>query len=677
MRYGSERRGYRLFQGNGRKSISGLITCGLAAEKINHKWRRVVMERSTDKATGMALEAAGMLGVSTVWDRYEAQLPQCGFGETGLCCRNCMQGPCRISPFDDGPKEGVCGATADVMVARGLLRAVAAGTASHGGHAKHMAHTLLKVAEGKTGDYRISDPDKLKSVAQRLGIDSNGASPEELAMKVARVALEEFSEKEAPLAWAATTVTEGRVKKFLDLGVVPTGIDAVVAEAMHRSTYGVDSDPVNLLLGAVKCALADYAACHLATDLADILFGTPSPVSTEANLGVLKEGAVNIALHGHNPLLSEMVVQAAESEEMKALAREAGAQEGINLVGVCCTGNEVMMRHGIPMATSSVSQETAILTGAVDAMVVDYQCIMPGLSSVAECLHTALVTTMPIAKIAGAVHVEFSEEEALIKAKEIVRIAIDAYRRRDTSKIRIPGQKSSALAGFSTEAIIKALSLLDSEDPLRPLVENIAGGNIYGVCLFAGCNTVKIPQDANYVTMIKELARRNVLVLATGCASGAFARHGFMTPEATTEYAGPGLKAVLTAVGEAAGLGGPLPLVLHMGSCVDNTRAADVAVAVANRLNTDMDKLPIVASAPEPVTEKAIAIGTWAVAAGLPTHVGVAPPVTGSRLITETLTSEVKELLGGWFIVEPDPLKAADALYSAMTDRRRALGLKV
>ncbi len=631
------------------------------------------MDKSIDNATLSALKTAEKSGIKTVWDRYESQKPQCGFGETGLCCRNCMQGPCRIDPFGEGPQTGVCGATADVMVARWVARAVAAGTASHGGHAKHLAHTLLKSAEGKAADYPIKDEAKLKAVAARMGV--TGSNTKELAKNLALKALEEFSEKETPLAWAAGTVTKGRVDTFLKLGVVPTGIDSVIAESMHRTTYGVDADPVNLLLGAVKCALADYAGCHLATDLADTLFGTPKPAVTKANLGVIKKNCINIAVHGHNPLLSDMIAQVADDKELNAKAKAVGALDGINVVGVCCTGNEVMMRHKIPLATSSVSQETAILTGALDAMVVDYQCIMPSLANVAECYHTKLITTMSIAKIPKATHIEFQEANARESAKQIVLTAIDAFKKRDPKKINIPSDSSAAVVGFSTETIVGALSLVNKEDPLKPLIDNIVAGNIYGVCLFAGCNTVKVTQDANYTAMIKELAKNNVLILATGCASGAFARHGFMTPEATNKYAGPGLKAVLTAVGQAAGLGGPLPLVLHMGSCVDNSRAADVAVAVANKLGVDLNQLPVVASAPEAVTEKAVAIGTWAIAAGLPTHLGVVPPVLGSKVVTQVLTSTAKDLFGGYFIVEPDPIKASAQLLSAISERRKGLGL--
>ncbi len=633
------------------------------------------MERSKDAAVNSALNSASTLGVRTVWDRYEAQLPQCGFGETGLCCRNCMQGPCRIDPFGEGPQAGVCGANADVMVARWVSRAVAGGTASHAGHAKHLAHTLLKSSKGEAADYPIKDEAKLKAVAARIGVRTDGADTKEIARQVAMKALEEFSEKDSPLTWAATTVTKGRVDTFLKMGVVPTGIDSVVSDSMHRTTYGVDADPVNLLLAAVKCAVADYAACHLATDLADILFGTPQPIMTKTNLGVIKKNAVNIAVHGHNPLLSDIIAQVADDKELNQKAKAAGASEGINVVGVCCTGNEVMLRHKIPLATSSVSQETVILTGALDAMVVDYQCIMPSLASVVECYHTRLITTMPIAKIPGATHIEFHEANARESARTIILAGVDAFKKRDPKKINIPQVSSTAFAGFSTEAIVGALACVNKEDPLKPLIDNIVAGNIYGVCLFAGCNTVKVTQDANYTAMVKELAKNNVLILATGCASGSFARHGFMTPEATEQYAGPGLKAVLTAVGKAAGLGGPLPLVLHMGSCVDNSRAADVAVAVANKLGVDLNKLPVVASAPEAVTEKAVAIGTWAMAAGLPTHLGVVPPVLGSKLVTQVLTSTVKDLFGGYFIVETDPIKASAQLLSAISERRKGLGL--
>lgn len=632
------------------------------------------MERTTDPAARQMLQVAAQQNISTVWDRSATQEPRCGFGLLGICCRNCLQGPCRIDPYGNGgPQTGTCGATADTIVARNLDRMIAAGTAAHSGHAKHLAHTLMKSATGRAPDYPVRDEGKLRAVAARLGLAIDGKAVAELAREVAELALAEFSEREEPLLFASTTLTPARIATFRKHGILPTGVDNSISETLHRTAYGVDADPVNLLLGGLKCSLADYAGMHMATDLSDILFGTPKPVVSQANLGTLKAEAVNVAVHGHNPVLSDIIAQI--THELDDEARAAGAQAGVNLVGICCTGNEALMRHGIPSATHSVSQELAILTGVVDAMVVDYQCIMPSLASIVECYHTQLITTMPISKISGATHIEFTEENARTSAQRVIRLAIEAFKKRDPLKVNIPSCTSTAVAGFSSEAIVSALAAVDPEDPLKPLIDNIANGNIQGICLFAGCNNVKVTQDANFIEMAKRLARENVLLLATGCGAGSFARHGLLTPEATDEYAGTSLKGVLTAIGQAAGLGGPLPLILHMGSCVDNTRAMDVAVAVANKLGLDLDQLPVVASAPEATTEKAIAIGAWAVAAGLPTHVGVVPPVLGGPLVTKTLTQTARDLFGGYFIVETDPHAAADKLLGAIRERRRGMGL--
>jgi carbon-monoxide dehydrogenase catalytic subunit len=628
--------------------------------------------KSTDPAVQEMIAKAESMNVVTVWDRYEAMQPQCGFGDTGLCCRNCLQGPCRIDPFGDGPDKAICGASADVMVARGLDRAIAAGTAAHSGHARHLAHTMLKMAEGKAKDYAVKDGAKLRAVATRMNIPVEGRSDNEIALDLAKAALADFGEKDTPVMWAATVVTKDRVKVLSDLGLVPKGIDYEVSEIMHRTLYGVDADAVNLLLAGLRCGVADLAGCYMGTDLADILFGTPTPVVTEANLGTLKADAVNIAVHGHNPVLSDLMVTVAG--DMKEAAVSAGASD-INMVGICCTGNEVMMRHGIPSCTHSVSQEMAIMTGALDAMVVDYQCIMPSLVNVAECMGTTIVTTMDMCKITGATHVEFSEEAAAEKAKEAIDIAIENFTRRKNNGVTIPEIKNPVVAGFSVEAIVAALSKVDAEDPLKPVVDNIKAGNIRGVCLFAGCNNVKVPQDKNFTIMARKLLKENVLTVATGCGAGALMRHGFMDPANVDELCGDGLKAVLTAIGEANDLGGPLPPILHLGSCVDNSRAVALAVAVADYLGVDTDKLPVVASAAEAVSEKAVSIGAYSVAAGLPTHVGVMLPVLGSPLVTEVLTEKVKDLTGGYFIVDLDPESAADKLLSAIDERRAGLGL--
>ncbi len=630
--------------------------------------------KSTDPAVREMIAKAEKMEIKTVWDRYEAMKPQCGFGDTGLCCRHCLQGPCRIDPFGEGPTTGICGVTADGMVARGLDRAIAAGTAAHSGHAKHLAHTLLKMAKGEATNYSIKEAGKLRAVATRLNIPVEGRSDNDVALDLARAALADFHEKDTPVLWAATVVNPQRAKVLTDLDLVPKGIDHEISEIMHRTLYGVDADPVNLLLGGMRCAVADLAGCYMATDLADILFGIPKPAATTANLGCLKADAVNIALHGHNPVLSDVLVTRAESRQ--AAARTAGAT-GINIVGICCTGNEIMMRHGIPACTHSVSQEMALVTGALDAMVVDYQCIMPSVASVAECAGTTLITTMEIGKIPGARHIPFTEEAATERADEIFDIAIKNFTQRklQNKPVDIPDIEVPVVAGFSLEAIVGALSKLDPEEPLKPVVDNLKAGNIRGVCLFAGCNNVKVPQDNNFTVMARKLLKENVLVLATGCGAGALMRHGFMDPANVDALCGDGLKAVLEAIGEANNLGGPLPPVLHMGSCVDNSRAVALTVAVAQYLGVDTHQLPVVASAAEAVSEKAISIGAYAVAAGLPTHVGVMLPVLGGPLVTQVLTEKVKDLTGGYFIVDLDPESAAEKLLAAIDERRAGLGL--
>ena len=503
--------------------------------------------RSIDPAIQQMLGKAEELGVKTVWDRHAAMQPQCGYGETGLCCRHCLQGPCRISPFGESPTTGICGATADTMVARGLDRAIAAGTAAHSGHARHLAHTMLKLSEGKTPDYSIKDPAKLRAVAKRLGIGVDGRKDLEIAGDVARAALADFGEKESFVQWATTVVSEKRAKVLLGLGIVPKGIDFEISEIMHRTLYGVDADPVNLLLAGLRCSVADLAGCYMGTDLADILFGTPTPVATQANLGTLKADAVNIAVHGHNPVLSELIV--AKAKDMEKEAKAAGAA-GINVVGICCTGNEILMRHGIPSCTHSVSQEMAIVTGALDAMVVDYQCIMPSVVNVAECADTKIITTMDICKIAGADHVAFTRGTGGRQGEGDHR---HGHRRLqepqgqagvhsgDHAEGRRRLQRRGDRRGAPASSTRRTRSSRSSTTS-RPATSAASASS-------PAATTSRSPRTSGFVTIARKLLKENVLVVATGCGAGALMRHGFMDPANVDALCGAGLKAVLTAIG--------------------------------------------------------------------------------------------------------------------------------
>ncbi len=613
--------------------------------------------------------------IDLVWDRYEKMKPQCGFGEMGICCRICLKGPCRIDPYGDGPKEGICGAEADTIVARNLVRMIASGTASHSLHGKEIARTLLNVGKGKVENYEVKDVKKLNKIAVKLGIKTEGKTVNQIAEEVAMVSLMDYSRLEnEPCNWIKT-LTEHRLKKILDLGITPNNIESTVTDIMSRTHMGTDANAMNILLAGLRCALSDLVGMQISTNLSDVLFGTPEPIISESNLGVIKENAVNIAVHGHNPLLSEIIVDVAD--EMQEEAIKAGAEEGINIVGVCCTGNEVLLRRGIPLATNYLSQELAILTGALEAMVVDVQCIMPSLSKIVSCYHTELFTTMPDAKISGATHIELNEKNSVENAKVIIKKAIKKYKMRDKNKVMIPNRKSKVIAGFSPESIVDLLSKIDRERPLKPIIDNIVNGNIKGIVLFAGCNNVKITQDHNFITMAKKLIENNILVLATGCAAGAYAKNDLMNSEATYKYAGNELKELLTLLGKEAGLDVPLPPVLHMGSCVDNTRGVELAVALANELGVDLDQLPLVASAPELMSEKAISIGTWVATIGIPVHVGLLPFVGGSAFTVEVLTSKLRELLGGYFIVEENPVEAATILTQIIEEKRKNLGIEI
>ncbi|MCK8823743.1 anaerobic carbon-monoxide dehydrogenase catalytic subunit [Fuchsiella alkaliacetigena] len=630
--------------------------------------------KSFDEASQELLQLAEDKGHATCWDRYEDMKPQCGFGSTGVCCTMCLQGPCRVNPHDNdkGNQEAICGARDYTIVGRNLIRSVAAGTACHSGHARHVAELLREVADGHVDDYEVKDEEKLERIANKIGIDTDGKDVGELTKEVAEEAISNFIGFHGEeMSWLKTMVPESRYKLLQDCDIISTGINDAIGDAMHRSAMGMDSDPLNLIFGALETSLADFLGCTLGTDLSDILFGTPEVIESEANLGVLDEDAVNIIVHGHEPVLSEKIVEAAKRLEDEAVA--AGAENGIQLSGICCTGNELLMRQGVPLATNFVAQELAIMTGVADAMVVDIQCIMPALREITGCYHTELITTMPIVKIPGVRHIPFNDATANQDADQIVRTAIEAYKNR-SGEVNIPEHKSEIMAGFSVEAMVDALSQINEEEPLSVITDALAEGDIRGIVHFAGCNNVKVAQDESHIAIVKEMLANDVLCTATGCVANAFGKHGFLTPEAIEEYAGEGLKRFFKAAKEATGL--DLPAVFHMGSCVDNSRAIELVTAIADYLGVDIGDLPVVASAPEAMHEKAVSIGTWAVTLGLPTHVGVVPPVTGSTLVTEVATKVAKDVFGGYFIVETDPEAAAEKIIAELDERSWLMEMK-
>jgi len=596
--------------------------------------------------------------IETVWDRHQAQQPQCGFCDMGLSCRICIMGPCRVDPFGEGPQTGVCGADADIIVARNLCRMIAAGASAHSDHGRDLVEVLAQVAKGEAPGYQIRDEAKLNKLAAEYGVTTDAKSALTVAGELADAMMEDYGMRRK-----AVQMLDRAPQKRRDLwnrvGITPRGIDRETSEMMHRTHMGVDNSWQSLLLQGLRNALSDgWGGSMIATEVSDILFGVPTPRPTQVNAGVLKADQVNIAVHGHNPVVSEMVSMACQSKELLDLAKTKGAQ-GINLVGLCCTGNELLMRRGIVMAGNHLMTELILTTGAVDMMIVDYQCIMPSVGKVGARYHTKMVSTSDKAQFPGMTHHEFHPDNAQKKAMEIVREAVENFVNR--KEVYIPVKSQEAVGGFSVEAIVGALG-----GTPEPLLDAVKAGKIRGAVGIVGCNNPKVKHDQNHRVLTQRLIENDILVVDTGCVAVANAKAGFKVPQAA-ELAGPGLKAVCTALG--------IPPVLHMGSCVDNVRILVLLSVLADALGVDISDLPVAGSAPEWYSEKAVTIGTYFVASGVTTHLGPMPPIAGSMNVVQLLTKGLDDVVGATFAVEPDPEKAALFIRQHIESKRKALGL--
>jgi len=614
------------------------------------------------------LEIAAQNNISTIWDRFMEQEPHCGFGTLGVCCKICNLGPCRIDPFGEGAQKGACGADADTISARNLTRNTAAGAACHSDHGRDLARTLLELGKGIAKDYSIKDPEKLRRFAVEFGVKIENKSDLKIAEELGEAILKEFGQQEGEL-----TLLKRAPKKQQEIwrktNVSPRGIDIEVVQAMSRTHIGCDNEYKHVLEAAIRSSLVDgWGGSMIATELSDILFGSPQPIRAEINLGVLKEDEVNILLHGHEPLLSDIIVTASQDKEIQELVRKNGAK-GINLSGICCTAAEVLMRHGVPMAGNFLQQELAIITGAVEAMIVDIQCIMPSLPEVAKHYHTKLISTSPKAKFAGMEHIEFHEKEAMATAKKILKIAIENYKNRNRSKVNIPKEKMTLVAGFTMENIFYNLG--GSFRPsYRPLNDAIISGRIRGVAGVIGCDNPKNQSGMCHADMVRELIKNDVLVVQTGCSGGACAKAGLLTPEAAFKFAGEGLREICETVG--------IPPVLHTGSCVDNTRILTACCEMVKEggIGNSIDELPVAGAAPEWMSEKAIAIGWYFVTSGIFVTIGSPLRVLGSKNVTNYICNEIEPIYGGKWAFEGDPIKAAHLMIAHIDKKREALKLK-
>lgn len=604
------------------------------------------------------------LGVTTVFDRYQQQQPQCGFGMQGICCQLCSHGPCRITAK---APQGICGATADTIVARNLVRLESHGIAAYTHHLEEIIKTIKATAQGKT-PYKIGDENKLRDIAGLVGLDTSKPT-NQLAEELADVMLQEMRKgSDEPLALVKLLAPKTRLEAWEKLGIMPGGPLSELRDAMTKTMSNINTDPIDLLLTALRLSLSTgYMGLIGTITLQDILLGTPSLTTSQADLGILDPETVNIVAHGHVPLVATAVIQASQSEEMQELARQAGAR-GIKVYGSMCTGQELMQR-GASLAQGFagqlgnwITQEFMIATGAVDLVMMDMNCSIPGMKAVADKFHTKLVSVDRILRMAGVQdHVDYEPEKAAEQAKELVKMAIEQFKQRDASKVQIPKGNAPAVAGFSVETILGALG-----GSLDPLLDAVKQGAIKGIAAVVGCTNNRNGHDGQGLTIMKELIKNDVLVIAAGCMSSAAQIEYLQTPEAAEE-AGDGLKAVCRMLG--------IPPVLNFGSCVDIGRIGVAVTAIANALGVDPSQLPVVASAPEYLEQKAVADGVFAVAFGLLTHIGPVPPVTGSALVTKVLTEDVESLVGGKVLVEEDPYKAAEKMLQHIEQKRQGLGI--
>lgn len=639
---------------------------------------------STDSATIKMLHLAQEKGQETIFDRA-VKMKQCNIGTEGICCKICAQGPCRL-PMTKGIKDGsepdkrmgLCGATPETIVARNLIRMMAGGSAAHSDHGRGVTETFRAMAYGEAKDYTIKDEIKLREVAGYFGVETTVTEGDEefprdkweIAREIADLAMAQWGQQQGELVYLKRA-PQATYDRWTKTGVKPRGIDREIVEVMHRTHMGVDQDYKNLLLQGARCSMGDgWGGAMIATDLQDIMFGTPYPTHGNINLGCLSHNKVNIIVHGHDPLLSEMIVAAVHTPDMIEYAKTVGA-EGYVVAGMCCTANEILVRHGMPIAGDYLQQELAVVTGAVEAMVVDVQCVMENLANISECYHTKFITTMPIAKCASGkntVHIQFEEHHAMDIAKQIVKTAADNYKNRDAAKVCIPSDTNKMVVGFSTEAIKYHLGGT-FRGSFVPLNDNIINGRIRGIVGVVGCNNARVDHDRVHVDLIKELIKNDIIVLTTGCSAMACGKAGLLTPEAAAVYCGPGLAEVCETVG--------IPPVLHMGSCVDNSRILTAATEVvkAGGLGKELADLPAAGAAPGWMSEKAVAIGQYFVTSGVYVLLGVPLPIYGSPTVAKYLEEDMEELYGACWDYEPDTQLAAKKLIAHIDKKRKALGI--
>ena len=622
-----------------------------------------VLENTPDPAVREMILRQNQLGFDTTFDRFDSQQPQCGFGMAGICCKICNMGPCKIT--SKSPK-GVCGADADLIVARNLLRSAAAGAAQHGMHGREVILSLKWAAEGKL-DLPILGQQKIKDTAKAFGIKTERRSIKKIASELADILLEDMS-RTVPGDYKIIEAlgSEERKKVWKELDILPISAYHEVFEAYHKTGVGTDGDWKSIMQQFLRCGLAFTYSGVVSTSIAtDGLFGVGDRVTSKVNIGALKKGYVNIAVHGHLPTLVSEIVRVGQEEKFINLAKEAGAK-GIRFYGICCSGLSAMYRYaGVIPLSNAVSAELVLGTGALDLWIADVQDVFPSIMEVAKCFRTTVVTTSESARLPGAERFEYDHHHSNIGetrelAEKIVLRGIESFKDRQGIPVYIPPYEVDAEVGFSPEYVHKHYG------SMKPLYEAVKEGKILGIVNIVGCNNPKVVYEKCVIDVANALLRNNILILTNGCASFPLMKMGYCNVSGQ-EHAGESLKEFL----------GDLPPVWHVGECIDNTKSSGIFAGLAGEAGKPLYEMPFAFSSPEWSNEKGIDAALGFRLMGINSYHCVEAQIHGSKNVIEFLKEGTKELLGSVMVVDTNPDSLGEKIVADIIEKRKALGWAV
>lgn len=621
-----------------------------------------VMTQAPDPAVREMVAYMDRIGCENCFDRFDRQKPQCTFGLAGVCCRNCTLGPCKVTKKSP---RGVCGAGADLIVARNLCRLAAGGVSAHGARAREVMLALKKAARGEV-DIPIRGKEKVLATAGMFGLETEGRTIEDLAGQIADILLEDMSRTvPGEHRTLKAVATPERRKVWEELGLLPISAYHEVFEALHQTVTGNQGDWRKVMDQFLRCGISFSMSSVVGGSIAgDCLYGVPTRSTSRVNLGSLKKGFVNIAIHGHAPMLAMEIIKVARTEKFVKMAEAAGA-EGIQFYGICCSGLSAMYRFGgvIPLANAN-GTELVLATGALDLWVADIQDIFPSIMDVARCFKTVVVTTNESMRLPGAEHYGYKRDlsdldELPALADKILTRAVESFKSRRDVPVYIPPYEVEAEVGFCLEYLNNHYG-----GNVKPVADALKDGRILGIINLAGCTNTRIVYEKAIVDIVDILLRNDVLVLANGCASYPMAKLGYCTVDAR-ERCSDGLKQFL---------GSDMPPVWHMGECIDNAHAAVFFRTVADMLGHPFKDMPYAEVTPEWSNEKGVGAALSFRMLGFNSYHCVHAPVQGSDNVMNFVYGGTKELLGSAMIVDVNPASLAERIIADFRDKRKNLG---